>query len=102
MATRSSFRWMRSSRRFRFSSRRFERWLASDDTTTGAAHQSKRPARAYHSVNDEPQLPVTIATDEKSQEIRLLARLASGDMDAAADLYDQFAGRVFALARRIL
>ena len=53
-------------------------------------------------MNDKPQLPVTSATDEKSHEIRLLARLASGDMDAVADLYDQFAVRVFALARRIL
>jgi RNA polymerase sigma-70 factor (ECF subfamily) len=34
--------------------------------------------------------------------MRLVGRLASGDMDAAGELYDRHAGKVLALARRIL
>lgn len=34
--------------------------------------------------------------------IPLLARLASGDMDAAAELYDRYAAQIYALARRIV
>lgn len=37
-----------------------------------------------------------------AEEQGLMSRLAAGDVDAAADLYDQYAPRVFALARRIL
>lgn len=33
---------------------------------------------------------------------RLVSRLAAGDMDAASELYDRHAGRMLALARRIL
>ena len=32
----------------------------------------------------------------------LVARLAAGDMDAAGELYDRYAGQILALARRIL
>ena len=35
-------------------------------------------------------------------DLLLVGRLASGDMDAAGELYDRHAGRVLALARRIL
>jgi len=34
--------------------------------------------------------------------LRLVGRLASGDLDAAGELYDRHAGKVLALARRIL
>lgn len=40
------------------------------------------------------------ATDPS--DLRLLDRLASGDLDAAGELYDRHAGKVLALARRIL
>lgn len=35
-------------------------------------------------------------------DLRLVGRLAAGDLDAAGELYDRHAGRVLALARRIL
>lgn len=35
-------------------------------------------------------------------DLRLVGRLASGDLDAAGELYDRHAGKVLALARRIL
>ena len=35
-------------------------------------------------------------------DLRLVVRLASGDLDAAGELYDRHAGKVLALARRIL
>ena len=35
-------------------------------------------------------------------DLRLVGRLASGDMDAAGELYDRHAGKILALARRIL
>jgi RNA polymerase sigma-70 factor (ECF subfamily) len=35
-------------------------------------------------------------------DLRLVGRLAAGDLDAAAELYDRHAGKVLALARRIL
>ncbi len=35
-------------------------------------------------------------------DLHLVGRLASGDLDAAAELYDRHAGKVLALARRIL
>jgi RNA polymerase sigma-70 factor (ECF subfamily) len=35
-------------------------------------------------------------------DFRLVGRLAAGDVDAAAELYDRHGARVFALARRIL
>ena len=35
-------------------------------------------------------------------DMHLVGRLASGDMDAAGELYDRHAGKVLALARRIL
>jgi RNA polymerase sigma-70 factor (ECF subfamily) len=47
-------------------------------------------------------LHVTTAPDRSADEVELVSRLAGGDLDAAADLYDRYAGRVFALARRIL
>jgi RNA polymerase sigma-70 factor (ECF subfamily) len=47
-------------------------------------------------------LHLTTASRGSSQDEGLVSRLAAGDVDAAAELYDQYAGRVFALARRIL
>jgi len=35
-------------------------------------------------------------------DLRLVGRLAAGDLDAAGELYDRHAGKVLALARRIL
>jgi RNA polymerase sigma-70 factor, ECF subfamily len=35
-------------------------------------------------------------------DLRLVSRLASGDVDAAGELYDRHAGKILALARRIL
>ena len=35
-------------------------------------------------------------------DVRLVSRLADGDMDAAGELYDRYASQVFGLARRIL
>lgn len=35
-------------------------------------------------------------------EVRLVSRLAAGEMDAAAELYDRYAPQVFGLARRIV
>ena len=35
-------------------------------------------------------------------DLRLVGRLASGDLDAAGELYDRHAGKILALARRIL
>jgi RNA polymerase sigma-70 factor (ECF subfamily) len=40
--------------------------------------------------------------DEAPEGVKLVARLAMGDMDAAADLYDRHAAQIYALARRIV
>ena len=39
---------------------------------------------------------------ERNDDRRLIARLAAGELEAAADLYDRYAALVFGLARRIL
>jgi RNA polymerase sigma-70 factor (ECF subfamily) len=51
-------------------------------------------------VGKSPNLQVV--RHEPDADARLVARLASGDVDAAAALYDRFAPVVLALARRIL
>ena len=46
-----------------------------------------------------------VATDKSVRadaDARIVARLAAGDMDAAAELYDRCAGQVLGLARRIV
>jgi RNA polymerase sigma-70 factor (ECF subfamily) len=47
-------------------------------------------------------LHVASAAGAGPDESRLISRLAAGDADAAAELYDRYAGQVLALARRIL
>jgi RNA polymerase sigma-70 factor (ECF subfamily) len=42
------------------------------------------------------------ATAIGDADLHLVGRLASGDLDAAGELYDRHAGKVLALARRIL
>lgn len=44
----------------------------------------------------------TAASLPADADLRLVGRLASGDVDAAAELYDRHAGKVLGLARRIL
>jgi RNA polymerase sigma-70 factor, ECF subfamily len=39
---------------------------------------------------------------DSSEGLALIARLAAGDMEAAAELYDRHSAQVFALARRIV
>ena len=49
--------------------------------------------------------PLQVATDKSVRadaDARIVARLAAGDMDAAAELYDRCAGQVLGLARRIV
>jgi RNA polymerase sigma-70 factor (ECF subfamily) len=47
-------------------------------------------------------LQVTAPSAPAEADLRLVSRVASGDADAVAELYDRHAGRVLALARRIL
>ena len=47
-------------------------------------------------------LPVTALGGTADADPRLVGRLASGDLDAAGELYERHAGKVLALARRIL
>jgi RNA polymerase sigma-70 factor (ECF subfamily) len=49
--------------------------------------------------NSHLQATALGATDA---DLRLVGRLASGDLDAAGELYDRHGGKVLALARRIL
>jgi RNA polymerase sigma-70 factor (ECF subfamily) len=54
-------------------------------------------------MTGKPQLEV--AKDRRLRadaDARIVARLATGDMDAAEELYDRYAGQVLGLARRIL
>lgn len=54
-------------------------------------------------MTGKPQLQIATARNVRGDaEARIVARLAAGDMDAAAELYDRYAGQVFGLARRIL
>ena len=54
-------------------------------------------------MTGKPHLQITAAGDVRTDgDARLIARLAARDMDAAAELYDRYAGQVLALARRIL
>jgi len=47
-------------------------------------------------------LPVAAIGGSTDVDLRLVGRLAAGDLDAAGELYDRHAGKVLALARRIL
>ena len=51
---------------------------------------------------EDPHLHATTATASRPDDIRLMSRLAAGDMEAASELYDRYAGQILALARRIL
>jgi RNA polymerase sigma-70 factor (ECF subfamily) len=53
-------------------------------------------------VTRNSHLQATTVGGATDADLRLVGRLASGDMDAAGELYDRHAGRVLALARRIL
>ena len=44
----------------------------------------------------------TLRTGQPDADTRLVSRLAAGEIDAAGELYDRYAGQVYALARRIL
>ena len=50
----------------------------------------------------DSHLQATATGGAADADLRLVGRLASGDLDAAGELYDRHAGRVLALARRIL
>ena len=52
-------------------------------------------------TRDSHLLATAIGTTADA-DLRLVGRLASGDLDAAGELYDRHAGKVLALARRIL
>ena len=52
-------------------------------------------------TRDSRLQPTAIGTAPDA-DLRLVGRLASGDMDAAGELYDRHASRILALARRIL
>lgn len=54
-------------------------------------------------MTGKPHLQMATASSvPRDADARILERLAAGDMDAAAELYDRYAGQVLALARRIL
>jgi RNA polymerase sigma-70 factor, ECF subfamily len=53
-------------------------------------------------VTRDPQLQASAIGATADVDLRLVVRLASGDLDAAGELYDRHAGKVLALARRIL
>jgi RNA polymerase sigma-70 factor (ECF subfamily) len=53
-------------------------------------------------VTRDSHLQATAIGGAADADLRLVGRLASGDLDAAGELYDRHAGKVLALARRIL
>jgi RNA polymerase sigma-70 factor (ECF subfamily) len=53
-------------------------------------------------VTRDSRLQATGIGTAADADLRLVGRLASGDLDAAGELYDRHAGRILALARRIL
>jgi RNA polymerase sigma-70 factor (ECF subfamily) len=53
-------------------------------------------------VTRDSHLQATALGGPADADLRLVGRLASGDLDAAGELYDRHAGKVLALARRIL
>jgi RNA polymerase sigma-70 factor (ECF subfamily) len=53
-------------------------------------------------VTRDSHLQATAIGATADADLRLVGRLASGDLDAAGELYDRHAGKVLALARRIL
>jgi len=53
-------------------------------------------------VTRNSHLQATAIGGPADADLRLVGRLASGDLDAAGELYDRHAGKVLALARRIL
>jgi RNA polymerase sigma-70 factor (ECF subfamily) len=53
-------------------------------------------------VTRNSHLQVSAASLPADADLRLVGRLASGDVDAAAELYDRHSGKVLGLARRIL
>ena len=54
-------------------------------------------------VTRNPHLPVAAPGAGRTEaDSRVVSRLAAGDMRAAEELYDRYAGQVLALARRIL
>ena len=63
--------------------------------------QSVRAAAPYI-VTRNSHLQATATGVPADADLRLVGRLAAGDLDAAAELYDRHAGKVLALARRIL
>jgi RNA polymerase sigma-70 factor (ECF subfamily) len=53
-------------------------------------------------VTRDSRLHPTAIGTAPDADLRLVGRLASGDLDAAGELYDRHASRILALARRIL
>jgi RNA polymerase sigma-70 factor, ECF subfamily len=53
-------------------------------------------------VTRDSHLQATALGGTADVDLHLVGRLATGDMDAAGELYDRHAGKVLALARRIL
>lgn len=54
-------------------------------------------------MKEKPPLQIATARNVRGDaDARIVARLAAGDMNAAAELYDRYAGQVLGLARRIL
>jgi RNA polymerase sigma-70 factor (ECF subfamily) len=53
-------------------------------------------------VTRDSDLQATAIGATADADLRLVGRLASGDLDAAGELYDRHAAKVLALARRIL
>jgi len=53
-------------------------------------------------VTRDSRLQTTAISTAPAADLRLVGRLASGDLDAAGELYDRHASRILALARRIL
>jgi RNA polymerase sigma-70 factor (ECF subfamily) len=53
-------------------------------------------------VTGNSHLQATAVGGPADADLRLVGRLASGDLDAAGELYDRHAGKILTLARRIL
>lgn len=53
-------------------------------------------------MSGPPPLKMGAGTAAPHEDPSIVARLADGDMDAAAELYDRFAAQLFGLARRIV
>ena len=53
-------------------------------------------------VKSQIQADTRAGKVQAAADAGIVARLAAGDMDAAAEIYDRYAGQVLALARRIL